>query len=88
MRRDVKHAMVRLASLDGAIVADFGARLEGRGGYLHPRSECLARFVNSKVKVFRSLKRRIDLDERRKITDQIAETMEGRLDYIGRTQVN
>jgi uncharacterized protein len=80
MQPDAKHAMVRLVSLDGGIVADFEARHQGRGGYLHRRRECLDHFVKSKVKVFRSLRRTIDLDERRGIADQIGRATGGRLD--------
>ena len=77
MHPDAKDAMVRIAELDGAVVADTSGRLQGRGGYLHPRPECLERFVNSKVKVFRSLGRRIDAAERR----AVAETIQDRLAY-------
>jgi predicted RNA-binding protein YlxR (DUF448 family) len=75
MQPDAKRAMVRLVTVEGAIVTDFEARQQGRGGYLHRRRECLDRFVGSKVKVFRSLRRKIDLDERRKIADQIAQAI-------------
>ena len=64
MRRDSKQAMVRIVKRDGEVQADFSARLPGRGAYLHPQAECLDRFVKSKVKVFRSLGRRIEQHER------------------------
>ncbi len=63
--------MVRVATRDDRVVADFSARLPGRGGYLHPRRECLERFMKAKVKVFRSLKRAIDPAERRAIVEKI-----------------
>ncbi len=56
--------MVRLAIDNGAVVADFDARRPGRGGYLHPRPECLEKFINSKPREFRSLRRAIARDER------------------------
>jgi predicted RNA-binding protein YlxR (DUF448 family) len=73
MHQDSKDAMVRVGTLDGVVVADFAKRLKGRGGYLHPRRECLERFVNSKVKVFRSLRRKIDSGER----DAVARAITG-----------
>jgi predicted RNA-binding protein YlxR (DUF448 family) len=76
MRSDSRDALVRLATLDGAVVADFEGRLEGRGGYLHPNRDCLEAFVRSKVKVFRSLKRRIESSERRSIAQAIAARLE------------
>ena len=76
MRPGSKDALVRLATLDGAVVVDANARLQGRGGYLHPTHECIERFVNSKVRVFRSLKRRIDLSERRAVVETLRERLE------------
>jgi hypothetical protein len=43
----------------------------GRGGYLHARTACLEGFERSRVKEFRSLKRRLGSDERRAITELI-----------------
>ncbi len=71
MQQDAKDAMVRLAIERGSVVADFEARRPGRGGYLHPRAECLAKFINSKQKQFRSLHRRIERDDRVRIADAI-----------------
>jgi len=67
---------VRLAALDGAVVADLSGRLPGRGGYLHPRRECLDQFVKSKVREFRSLRRRIEPTERRAIAQTIQDRLE------------
>jgi len=73
MQRDSKSAMVRIAArVGGPLQADFSARLPGRGGYLHPRADCLARFLKSKVKVFRSLRRGMDQQERMSIVKLIA----------------
>ena len=68
--------MIRIAVVNEKVELDFEARRPGRGGYLHPTLECADRFVNSKVKVFRALKRSIDRSERH----LIAETIKHRLD--------
>jgi predicted RNA-binding protein YlxR (DUF448 family) len=67
-----RSGMVRIAELDGAIVLDEAGRLPGRGGYLHRAPECLSKFARSKVREFRSLKRRLAPDERRRIAEAIA----------------
>lgn len=76
MERDRKSAMLRIAMCGGMVRLDIEARIPGRGGYLHSREECLARFTRSKAKEFRSLRRKIGLDERQ----QIAELIRTRLD--------
>jgi predicted RNA-binding protein YlxR (DUF448 family) len=68
--------MVRIAIVNGQVEVDFDARRTGRGGYLHPTVECVERFVVSKVKVFRSLRRKIERPER----DKIAAAIKLRLD--------
>jgi len=68
--------MVRIAVVNGNVEVDFDARRTGRGGYLHPTVECVERFVVSKVKVFRSLRRKIERPER----DKIAAAIKLRLD--------
>jgi len=65
-----------LAALDGAVVADLSARLPGRGGYLHPRPECLEQFVKAKVREFRSLRRAIEPAQRRAIAQTIQDRLE------------
>jgi predicted RNA-binding protein YlxR (DUF448 family) len=65
-----------MAARDGVVVADMANRLAGRGAYLHPRRECLKRFVDSRARVFRSLRRGIDTIERRAIVKTIEERME------------
>ncbi len=69
--------MVRLAIANGNIVIDFERRVPGRGGYLHPRAQCLERFVTSKAKEFRSLRRRIDRAERARIVDALNSRLAG-----------
>ena len=68
--------MVRIAVLNGQAEVDFEARRAGRGGYLHPTAECVERFVGSKVKEFRALRRKIERPERL----QIAAAIKLRLD--------
>ena len=76
MKQDAKAAMVRIAVVINSVEVDFDARQEGRGGYLHPTVECVERFVVSKVKVFRSLRRKIERPER----DKLAAAIKLRLD--------
>jgi predicted RNA-binding protein YlxR (DUF448 family) len=76
MKRDAKAAMVRIAVVNGLVEVDFEARQPGRGGYLHPTVECVERFVVSKVKEFRALRRKIERPER----DKIAAAIKLRLD--------
>ena len=76
MKQDAKAAMVRIAIVNNNVEVDFDARQQGRGGYLHPTLECVERFVVSKVKVFRSLRRKIERPER----DKIAVAIKLRLD--------
>jgi len=71
MRRDHQAAMVRVTAVAGRVLPDDVARRPGRGGYLHRNAECLARFERSRIKEFRSLRRRIGLDERRDLTERI-----------------
>jgi len=63
--------MVRIAVIDGHVEVDFEARCEGRGGWLHLTAECVERFVSSKVKQFRSLRRKIERPERLQIAAAI-----------------
>jgi predicted RNA-binding protein YlxR (DUF448 family) len=71
MKADMGGAMVRIAARDGAVVADFQRRVAGRGGYLHPKDDCIERFVNAKLREFRSLRRKIDRSERLNIAAAI-----------------
>jgi uncharacterized protein len=76
MQRDLKAAMVRIVDADGGVITDERAALPGRGGYLHPREECVERFVRSKVREFRSLGRAVD----RATRERIAQSIRTRLD--------
>lgn len=76
--RDLKSAFVRIAALEEGVVVDAQARMGGRGGYIHKRAECLERFERSKVREFRSLRRKISLDARRHITELIRRRLDSR----------
>jgi predicted RNA-binding protein YlxR (DUF448 family) len=76
MKQDAKASMVRIAVVNDSVEVDFEARRAGRGAYLHPAVECVERFVGSKVKEFRALRRKIERHER----DRIAAAIKLRLD--------
>ena len=76
MKRDSKSAMIRIALVNGKVEADFAARQPGRGGYLHPTRECADKFVASKVKEFRALRRKIDSSERNIIATAIKQRLD------------
>jgi predicted RNA-binding protein YlxR (DUF448 family) len=69
--RDKRGGLLRIAAVGDHIELDTARRLPGRGGYLHPQADCLARFVASRAKEFRSLKRKVNRDERLRITGSI-----------------
>jgi predicted RNA-binding protein YlxR (DUF448 family) len=71
MRRDNQASMIRLAvSTDGVTIVD-NSGPSGRSGYIHPSDACLERFQRSRIKEFRSLRRRLGSEDRRAITEQI-----------------
>ncbi|HZO83337.1 MAG TPA: DUF448 domain-containing protein [Candidatus Binataceae bacterium] len=76
---DAQAAMVRLAAVGGAVSIDAERRRGGRGGYLHPRPDCLERFARSKTRAFRSLRVALDVQARRSITQMLS----ARLDSNG-----
>lgn len=61
---DFKQALVRLAALPEGTIVDRIGHAGGRGGYLHPRVECLNAFARAKIKRFNSLGRGVDRTER------------------------
>jgi len=71
MRRDSQAAMIRVAVVGAKVQPDDTRRSPGRGGYLHRSAECLLKFERSRVKEFRSLRRRIGAGERNEITESI-----------------
>jgi predicted RNA-binding protein YlxR (DUF448 family) len=76
MKKDSKAAMIRIAVVGDKVEADLEASRTGRGAYLHRTSECASRFVNSRVKEFRSLRRKIDRDERLRIVEAVKLTLD------------
>jgi predicted RNA-binding protein YlxR (DUF448 family) len=71
MRRDNKERMFRIVAVGEILTLDEEARRPGRGAYLHRYSRCITGFVLNKKKELRSLKRKITLDERRKVGESI-----------------
>jgi predicted RNA-binding protein YlxR (DUF448 family) len=71
MRRDLQLAMVRIAAVGERVQPDDAVRRPGRGGYLHRSAECLARFERSRIREFRSLRRKLDVGERQELTELI-----------------
>jgi uncharacterized protein len=76
MRRDNKGRMLRIAVCGDTLTLDEEGRMPGRGAYLHYRNRCITDFVHSRARDLRSLRRRINPDERRKL----AEVIHARLD--------
>lgn len=72
---DPKSTLVRLAVAGQHVVWDEAGRLGGRGGYLHPRPECLDRFVKLKVEKFISLRRGIDRADRAALVKKLVERL-------------
>ena len=64
--------MARVGVRNGDVTLDPEMRFSGRGGYLHPRRECLDRFVRLKVRQFRSLRREIGREERLDLVNVIS----------------
>ena len=76
MKKDSKSAMIRIAVVNGKVEVDFAMRQTGRGGYLHPTVECADKFVASKVKEFRALRRKIDSSDRHIIAAAIKQRLD------------
>ena len=71
MRRDSKEHMLRIAASGGKLTLDEEGRMPGRGAYLHYRNRCITDFVHNRARELRSLKRKINLEERRKLAELI-----------------
>jgi predicted RNA-binding protein YlxR (DUF448 family) len=76
MTRDAQEAMVRLAASGGNLEIDRARGRGGRGGYLHPRLDCIDRFARNRAREVRSLRLAID----RRTRDLIAQMLRERLD--------
>jgi len=72
---DSKEALVRVAAQPEGVMLDLSGKLGGRGGYLHPRRECLELFVKAKVSRFNSLGRSLDRAERVNLVNVLAQRL-------------
>jgi predicted RNA-binding protein YlxR (DUF448 family) len=71
MQRDEKVRMLRVvAGADGLMIDETG-RMQGRGGYLHRREECISSFARGKAHEVRSLRRRISREQRLNLAELI-----------------
>jgi len=68
--------MVRIVAAAGGVQPDFERQKPGRGGYLHPQHECLERFIRAKVREFRSLRTKIDREQRSYVVQRIKERLD------------
>jgi predicted RNA-binding protein YlxR (DUF448 family) len=80
MKRDQKAAMLRIAVVNGKVEADSEGRATGRGAYLHRTNECALKFVNSRIKEFRSLRRRIERGDRIAIAEVVRHGLDRNLE--------
>lgn len=71
MRRDSKQRMMRITAGEDSLTLDEEGRMPGRGAYLHYRSRCITDFVHNRIRELRSLRRKISLDERRRLVELI-----------------
>jgi uncharacterized protein len=69
---DFQQAMIRLAALPEGVVIDPAGKLGGRGGYVHPRRQCLELFAKGKINRFHSLRRTLDRSERVNLVNMLA----------------
>jgi predicted RNA-binding protein YlxR (DUF448 family) len=79
MKQDRKETMVRIAGDGHGVKPDFDGQHPGRGGYLHPRDECLAGFLKSRAREFKSLRLKIDREQRASIIRAIRERLDRKL---------
>ena len=63
--------MIRVAVTGAKVRPDELSRSPGRGGYFHRSAECLLKFERSRVREFRSLRRKIGAGERSEITESV-----------------
>ena len=70
-RKD-KKALIRVVRTpEGQVCLDFSGKLNGRGAYLCPNSECLKKAIRSKV-----LERKLEVPIPQEIYDRLAKEME------------
>ena len=76
MERDSKDHLLRIAVSAEMLILDEEGRRPGRGAYLHYNDRCISKFEHGKAREVRSLRRKINADERSKL----AELIHARLD--------
>ena len=70
-RKD-KRDMIRVVrGTDGAVTLDFSGKLNGRGAYICPQTECL-----KKARKARSLERSLEVDIPQEVYDRLEKEME------------
>ena len=71
--RKNKRDMIRVVrQTDGTVSLDFGGKMNGRGAYICPQSECLKKAIRSKA-----LDRSLEVTIPEEVYDRLAKEMEG-----------
>ena len=71
--RKAKRDMIRVVRMtDGNVSLDFGGKMNGRGAYICPDPQCLAKAMKSK-----SLERSLEVAIPQEVYDRLAREMEG-----------
>ena len=71
--RRAKKEMIRVVRCtDGAVNLDFGGKMNGRGAYICPNSECLKKALKSKA-----LDRSLEVTIPQEVYDRLTREMEG-----------
>jgi predicted RNA-binding protein YlxR (DUF448 family) len=67
-----KNELIRIAGYEGAVMVDLTGKAKGRGAYLCPNGECLAKAVKRKA-----IQRNIKVDMTKEQTDKLLEELSG-----------
>ena len=71
--RKAKRDMIRVVrGTDGVVSLDFGGKMNGRGAYICPNSDCLKKALRSKA-----LDRSLEVTIPEEVYDRLAKEMEG-----------
>ena len=71
--RKAKRDMIRVVrGTDGTVSLDFGGKMNGRGAYICPNSDCLKKALRSKA-----LDRSLEVTIPEEVYDRLAKEMEG-----------
>lgn len=71
--RRAKKEMIRVVRTpEGDVKLDFGGKMNGRGAYICPRSECLKKAIRSKA-----LDRSLEVTIPQQVYDRLTKEMEG-----------